>query len=101
MLRWKWKQSCKSMHLTYSYLRLAKGYVTSTNIKVLAMVSESMDPNRELNLKALFAKVHNLFVEYMLNPWTTLQCRIKSSRFEEGVDEAVRVYNESNGIAWA
>ena len=89
------------MHLTYSYLQLAKGYVTSTNIKVLAMVSESMDPNRELNLKALFAKVHNLFVEYMLNPWTTLQCRIKSSRFEEGVDEAVRVYNESNGIAWA
>ena len=89
------------MHLTSRYHEHAKGYVTSTNVKLLAMVAESMEPNREVHLKTLFAKVHNLFVEYMLNPWSTLQSKIKSNRFDEGVDEAIRVYNETNGVAWA
>jgi hypothetical protein len=77
------------------------GYVTSTNIKILAMVADSTEPNRELHLKTLFAKVHNLFVEYMLNPWSTLQTKIESKRFDEGIADAIKVYNETNGIAWA
>jgi hypothetical protein len=80
---------------------IPKGYVTPTNIKFLAMVSESTEPSREVHLKALFAKMHNLFVEYMLNPWSTLQNRIESKRFDDGIDEAIREYNVTSGIAWA
>jgi hypothetical protein len=65
------------------------------------MVTDSTEPNREVHLKTLFAKVHNLFVEYMLNPWSTLSTRIESKRFDEGVEEAILVYNKTNGIAWA
>mmetsp|Transcript_7226 Transcript_7226/g.10575 ORF Transcript_7226/g.10575 Transcript_7226/m.10575 type:complete len:173 (-) Transcript_7226:1028-1546(-) len=77
------------------------GYSTSTNIKILAMISDSMEDSREVHLKTLFAKVHNLFVEYMLNPWAGLQNKIESKKFESGIQEAVKVYNETNGIAWA
>ena len=78
-----------------------KGYVTSTNVRFLAMVSDSLEPSREVHLKTLFAKLHNLYVEYMLNPWSALQLRIKSTRFDRGVDDAIRHYNDTNGIAWA
>lgn len=92
----KWIGLLCPMEDSYIY-----GYVTSTNIKILAMVTDSTEPNRELHLKTLFAKVHNLFVEYMLNPWSTLQTKIESKRFDAGIDDAIRVYNETNGIAWA
>jgi Sedlin, N-terminal conserved region len=72
------------------------GYVTSTNIKILAMLSESIELNHELHLKTLFSKVHNLFVEYVLNPWSVLQSKIDSIRFNEGVDAAILEYSESS-----
>jgi len=92
----KWIGLLCPMEESYIY-----GYSTSTNIKILAMVSDSTEPNREVHLKTLFAKVHNLFVEYMLNPWAGLQNKIDSRKFDAGVEDAVKVYNETNGISWA
>mmetsp|Transcript_34734 Transcript_34734/g.49307 ORF Transcript_34734/g.49307 Transcript_34734/m.49307 type:complete len:182 (+) Transcript_34734:118-663(+) len=76
------------------------GYVTSTNIKILAMVAGSAEQGREVHLKTLFAKVHNLFVAYTLNPFSQLQQKIDSVRFDRRVREAVTVYNQTNGISW-
>jgi Sedlin, N-terminal conserved region len=60
------------------------------------MVSESIEVNHELHLKTLFSKVHTLFVEYVLNPWSVLQSRIDSIRFNEGVDAAILEYSEAS-----
>lgn len=65
------------------------------------MVADLAEPSREVHLKTLFAKVHNLFVENMLNPWSQLQTKIESKRFDEGVQDAVKCYNETQGMSWA
>jgi hypothetical protein len=83
------------LSLDNSVLNFCAGYVTSTNIKILAMLSESIGLNHEIHLKTLFSKVHNLFVEYVLNPWSVLQSRIDSVRFNKGVDTAIVEYSES------
>jgi hypothetical protein len=49
----------------------------------------------------LQAKVHNLYVEYTLNPFSALQQKIQSSRFDEGIREIVKMYQENKGISYA
>lgn len=68
------------------------GYVTPTHIKFLAMV-ESNFSIRESDLKVVFARTHDLFIQYTLNPFSKLRQRIDSPRFDAGVTEAVRSYN--------
>ena len=128
-------------------LSLGIAYVTSTNIKFLAMVTDSMEATQEVHLKTLFvsdwrvlvcfgcipidrsfsqsmthncthahmclppspppehfksqAKIHNLYVEYTLNPFSQLNNTITSKRFSGGVLEAINEYHETKGMSWA
>jgi hypothetical protein len=92
----KWIGLLCPMEESYIY-----AYMTSTNVKILAMVSDSLEPSRQVHLRTLFAVVHNLFVEYSLNPWTIIQSKIESQRFEDGVQGAIRAYVESSKLSWA
>mmetsp|Transcript_19838 Transcript_19838/g.28962 ORF Transcript_19838/g.28962 Transcript_19838/m.28962 type:complete len:213 (-) Transcript_19838:226-864(-) len=85
------------------------GYSTSTKIKFLASVVDIENVKdhhvREAGLKALFTNVHDYYVEYTLNPFSQIkaQKKISSRRFDDGVDELVRNFNEtfgSKGLSW-
>eukprot|EP00591_Stephanopyxis_turris_P013341 CAMPEP_0195520848 /NCGR_PEP_ID=MMETSP0794_2-20130614/17581_1 /TAXON_ID=515487 /ORGANISM="Stephanopyxis turris, Strain CCMP 815" /LENGTH=191 /DNA_ID=CAMNT_0040650283 /DNA_START=42 /DNA_END=617 /DNA_ORIENTATION=- len=75
------------------------GYLTNTNIKILAVLEDTFEPGqqqqaRESTLKTLLANVHVLFVEYILNPFTNIKkSRIVSARFDEGVCNFVSAFN--------
>mmetsp|Transcript_9429 Transcript_9429/g.11842 ORF Transcript_9429/g.11842 Transcript_9429/m.11842 type:complete len:203 (-) Transcript_9429:259-867(-) len=86
------------------------GYNTSTKTKFMAAVEDSIhDENqhfvREAGLKALFANMHELYVEYNLNPFSSVRERekISSRRFDNGVRELVNSFNETygqKGMSW-
>jgi hypothetical protein len=86
------------------------GYNTSTKTKFMATVEDSIvDENqhfvREAGLKALFANIHELYVEYNLNPFSSIRekKKISSRRFNTGVRELVDTFNETygkKGMSW-
>jgi Sedlin, N-terminal conserved region len=41
------------------------------------------------------SKLHELFIQYTLNPFTKLRDPIVSERFDKSVADAVEIYNES------
>jgi len=101
------------------------GYLTTTSIKILAVMEDDesyfsqkfnqggtagvgsssqhlqqMQTNmqisqqiRESELKVLFAKVHSLYVEYTLNPFTKIKAPIVSNRFDQGLQNLVHAFN--------
>uniref|UniRef100_A0A6S8YH98 Trafficking protein particle complex subunit 2-like protein n=1 Tax=Ditylum brightwellii TaxID=49249 RepID=A0A6S8YH98_9STRA len=78
------------------------GYLTTTKIKFLVAVEDIFPPDqkqqlhaRENEIKSLFANIHTLYVEYMLNPFTNIESSIESRRFEEGVKSFVDAFNSS------
>jgi hypothetical protein len=80
---------------------LIYAYVTATNVKMMAMVEDSPNPAhaaRESDLKIFFTRLHEMFVQYTLNPFTKLRELIISKRFDDGVAEAVSVYNENHEV---
>ena len=48
---------------------------------------------REAELRAMFAKIHALYVNYTLNPFTKLKSQIVSQRFYDGVESLVHAFN--------
>jgi len=84
------------------------GYLTNTNIKFMAVIEDGEDrrqPIRESDLKSLFAKLHELYVEYTLNPFSQLRGKISSNRFDIGVKQHVDSYNEKiakfgDAVSW-
>mmetsp|Transcript_27457 Transcript_27457/g.38639 ORF Transcript_27457/g.38639 Transcript_27457/m.38639 type:complete len:187 (+) Transcript_27457:35-595(+) len=79
------------------------GYITTTNVKFLAMIEDSPEgihPSREGELKSLFSTVHELYVQYTLNPFSQIKEKIKSERFDEGVNACVEKFNLSKGSVW-
>lgn len=79
------------------------GYMTKTGVKIIAMLEDTLDfyqfqressgQSREAELKALFAKIHVLFVEHTLNPFAKLKGKIISKRFNDGIDRNVKNFN--------
>lgn len=77
------------------------GYLSTTKIKFLAVVEDSILPDQiqqqqsqEAKLKALFVNLHNLYVEYRLNPFSDVNCNIITSKhFDEGVTRICNAYN--------
>eukprot|EP00568_Trieres_chinensis_P005023 CAMPEP_0183296030 /NCGR_PEP_ID=MMETSP0160_2-20130417/3759_1 /TAXON_ID=2839 ORGANISM="Odontella Sinensis, Strain Grunow 1884" /NCGR_SAMPLE_ID=MMETSP0160_2 /ASSEMBLY_ACC=CAM_ASM_000250 /LENGTH=197 /DNA_ID=CAMNT_0025457597 /DNA_START=42 /DNA_END=635 /DNA_ORIENTATION=+ len=72
------------------------GYLTNTSIKFMAVIEDggnSRQPLRESELKSLFASLHDLYVEYTLNPFSQLRGKISSKRFDDDVGKYVDSYN--------
>jgi len=101
------------------------GYLTTTNIKLIGVLSVKDDPSfgqelvlnstsagmgsgggagsnsgnstkREAELKTMFANIHSLYVEYTLNPFSKLKSQIVSRRFDHGLERLVAVFNNSD-----
>lgn len=47
----------------------------------------------ESRLKVLFTKIHELYVHYTMNPFSKIQGKVISKRFNQGVKDAVAEYN--------
>lgn len=85
------------------------GYLTNTGIKIMAAINDIGNANkqwsvaREGGLKALFANMHELYVEYTLNPFSIIRDKISSTRFDNGVGNLVQEFNDAYGskeLAW-
>lgn len=80
---------------------LIYAYVTPTSVKMMAMVEDPPNPAhaaRESDLKVFFTRLHEMFVQYTLNPFTNLKEQIVSKRFDDGVVEAMGVYNSNREV---
>lgn len=68
------------------------GYLTSTNIKIIAVLEQDAG-ERKAALGSLLQTVHTLYVNYLLNPFSPIAQPITSDRFRLGVDRQVNAYN--------
>ncbi|KAL3762099.1 hypothetical protein ACHAW5_008839 [Stephanodiscus triporus] len=50
--------------------------------------------NRESDLKKIFARLHELYVQHTMNPFSQLRSPIRSRRFDDGIVEMARSYND-------
>lgn len=75
------------------------GYMTTTQIKLLITILDdpmSSDQRAEdQNVKNLAIKLHGLYVEYILNPFSPINGPILSRSFDAKVDSCVRAHNKS------
>lgn len=75
------------------------GYLTNTNIKFMIIIKDTITTSieisaRETELKLFFTNIHELYVEYMLNPFSNIKTKIISKRFDSGVQNCVNVCNK-------
>eukprot|EP00752_Nemacystus_decipiens_P007654 g6842.t1 len=68
------------------------GYMTSTRLKLLAVL-EDVNDIREPELKRVFSTVHNVYVNYLRNPFSPLGKPVDSARFRLAVDRQINDYN--------
>ena len=77
------------------------GYMTTTQIRFILTVEDHVSTTgtnqRQIDdaIKRVFAKLHRLYVEYMLNPFGSLTGPITSPRFDLKVAECVSAYNRT------
>uniref|UniRef100_A0A7S2DWP0 Trafficking protein particle complex subunit 2-like protein n=1 Tax=Helicotheca tamesis TaxID=374047 RepID=A0A7S2DWP0_9STRA len=78
------------------------GYIITTKIKFLIAIEDIFPPDqkqkqqaRENEVKSLFANIHSLYVEHMLNPFSNIESTIESRKFDEGVKSFVDAFNSS------
>ncbi|CAM9107082.1 unnamed protein product [Ectocarpus fasciculatus] len=68
------------------------GYMTSTRLKLLAVL-EDVNDIREPELKRVFSTVHNFYVNYLRNPFSPLAKPVDSAKFRLSVDRQINDYN--------
>ena len=69
------------------------GYITSMDIKFVLLISED-DAADDRMIREFMLSLHQLYIRYMLNPFSQYGRTIKSRSFEEGVCHIVNVFNE-------
>lgn len=71
------------------------GYLTNTNIKFMAVIEDTdgLGHQPTTELKTLFAALHDLYVQHTLNPFSSINAKISSRRFDEGVSSCVHAFN--------
>lgn len=80
---------------------IAYGFVT-TNVRYIALVEDSISPDNaqqhqishQNDIKLFLANVHNLYVEYLLNPFSDPHSKIVSRRFDIGLTNLAQKINE-------
>lgn len=75
------------------------GYMTTTQVKFLLTVQDeaTMSDQKTMDetLKQLFIKLHRQYVEYSLNPFSSMTGPIVSSRFDQQISERIAAYNRA------
>jgi hypothetical protein len=78
------------------------GYVTTTRIKLVLVVEDDALPEMQSSIdndiKALLSKIHELYIEDLLNPFKDIGSAIVSKRFEDRVQRFVDAFNQSEGM---
>ncbi|CAJ1942858.1 unnamed protein product [Cylindrotheca closterium] len=80
------------------------GYVTPSNIKILALVKRDdimpLQKRNDSDVRMLFKVVHDCYVRYTLNPFTTIRSKIEKpcQNFEKGINMAIKKYNDTVDI---
>ena len=73
--------------------------MTTTQIKFLLTVEDdaAIGDQRTVDetIKRLFVKLHRLYVEYTLNPFSPLTGPIESLRFDQKVGDCMLAYNRT------
>lgn len=75
------------------------GYLTNTNMKFMTIIKDTITTSpeisaRETELKLFFTNIHQLYVEYMLNPFSNIKTKIISKRFDVGLQNCVNICNK-------
>lgn len=74
------------------------GYVTTTRIKIFLVVEDDAIPEMQTtvdnDIKALLNKVHELYIEDLLNPFKEIGSAIVSQRFQDRVQKYVSAFNQ-------
>ena len=78
------------------------GYMTTSKLKLMAVVEDSSSLASlqgklvEDDVKQLFVRIHELLVEYTLNPFNPIDGRkISSPRFDKRISDTVRQFNRT------
>ncbi|KAL7489636.1 hypothetical protein ACHAW6_015324 [Cyclotella cf. meneghiniana] len=66
----------------------------SSNSSFLDPLPSASSSNREADLKHIFSRLHELYVQYTLNPFSKLRGPIRSRAFDGGILEMARSFNE-------
>jgi hypothetical protein len=78
------------------------GYVTTTRIKFVLVVEDDALPEMQSSIdneiKALMSKIHELYIEDLLNPFKDIGSAIVSKRFEDRVQRFVTAFNQSEAM---
>lgn len=74
--------------------------MTTTQIKFLLTVQDHAaaigdQRNIDETIKRLLVKLHRLYVEYTLNPFSALNSPIQSTRFDAKVSDCVEAFNRT------
>lgn len=73
--------------------------MTTTFIKFVLIVEDDATSTDQTitdqNIKRLFVKLHRIFIEHMLNPFSNINAPITSRRFADKVQETVQAYNRT------
>ena len=95
------------------------GYMTKTGVKIIIMLEDTLDfyqfyqqretsnsssfpgsassstnATQEAEIKSLFAKIHVLYVQYLMNPFAKLKGKITSKKFDQSILTYVEQFNK-------
>ncbi|KAG4104693.1 Sedlin [Neocallimastix lanati (nom. inval.)] len=67
------------------------GYLTNTKIKIIIILTISINPVKDMEMKQIFRKVHNVYSNLISNPFYDPDSRntITSKSFIKGIDKIV------------
>mmetsp|Transcript_4189 Transcript_4189/g.10921 ORF Transcript_4189/g.10921 Transcript_4189/m.10921 type:complete len:180 (-) Transcript_4189:169-708(-) len=78
------------------------GYMTTTKILFLLIVDDDTVPEHQANvdseIQRLMSQIHGLYIEYNLNPFSNIESKITSKRFDDGVQKFVAAFNDSDAM---
>mmetsp|Transcript_19148 Transcript_19148/g.28682 ORF Transcript_19148/g.28682 Transcript_19148/m.28682 type:complete len:204 (+) Transcript_19148:128-739(+) len=70
------------------------GYVTNTNVKIIVAVEddilseqEDLQKMRDTEIRKIFKRIHQYYVDYLQNPFASKRGKIKSRRFTERMQQ--------------
>lgn len=72
------------------------GYITNTNTKLIALVSDSTPPNyKDESIAKVLRKIHHIYVDFCTNPFFSFGIPIQSAKFDNLVRQAVASYGKT------
>jgi len=76
------------------------GFTTNTNLKIIIAIEDDILPNevqlqksKDEEVRVVLTRVHSLYVNYLLNPFSSTSGKITSRRFDRGIEGIVSEFN--------